>query len=624
MSVTNAGCPILQRLCIPLMLGVLLVGVPLLAKAPPAKPVENSKAITSFVKQSQVINTPWPIKRVAITAPDIADVQMLTPRQLLLQGKAVGSTDLVLWGDGDQVQQSRVDVVVNIEQLKDDLKRLFADTALDVRQSRDVIVVSGSLRRAEQALQLQRFLAAMNVRYVDMTTLSGVQQVMIKVRVAEVSRNAIRALGLNTFWAGNDFFGGVTIGSASGGPLQPLSVVPAGGALAQHGVPFLVQNTGVSPAVTVFGGFPQADLEFFLQALAENQYMRILAEPTLVALSGEEANFLAGGEYPIPVVQGSTTGGGTSISVEYKEYGVRLRFRPIVLGENNIRLYVAPEVSQLSDQGAVVIQGFRIPSLLSRRAETTLELHSGQSFAMAGLINRVSNGRSSRVPGAGDIPILGALFRSVRYEQGETELMVMVTATLVEPMNSGSDMPIVGVLHTNPNDWELYGMGQVEGRGAPKVSETELAWIREMGLHRLKGPGAWENYEQGIAPSRASMVQPPKEAPPPPSEPRTITPAPAPEPALAATTQPVGPADDAATLTPVALSQEPSADEVLDVPDTLPATMTATTTATTAATEPTTEPTTEPVIEPVPEPSVRVDDRDLPGEPSPDEAAAAQ
>jgi pilus assembly protein CpaC len=217
--------------------------------------------------------------------------------------------------------------------------------------------------------------------------------------------------------------------------------------------------------------------------------MRILAEPTLVAMSGEDASFLAGGEFPVPIAQNSS-GTGTTITVEYKEYGIRLKFHPTVLGENVIRLSIAPEVSELSDAGAVIIQGFSIPSIVTRKAQTTLELKSGQTFAMAGLINHTATGRNSRIPGLGDLPVLGAMFRSVRYENDETELVVMVKASLVNPFSAGQPPPVPGDTHAKPNDWELYAMGAIEGQ-APKLSKAQAAWLEQSGLSKLRGPGGW-------------------------------------------------------------------------------------------------------------------------------------
>ncbi len=287
---------------------------------------------------------------------------------------------------------------------------------LKVSQSGDIILLTGSVPQAENAVAIHKFLDATKVKYVDMTTLAGVQQVHLQVRVAEVSRTAIRALGINAFMTGNSAFGGSTIGPDSGGAINPVNIGVPSGTSTTGQLPFqFTSPVGVTPPVTLFGGFNAANLEIFLQALAENQYLRLLAEPSLVAATGEEANVLVGGEYPIPVVQNAGAGSAPTISIEYKEYGVRLKFKPTVLGDGRIRLLVAPEVSELTDVGAVVIQGFSVPALLTRRAQTTLEMHSGQTFGMAGLINHTVDARSSKTPGLGDLPGLGAVpVRAVR------------------------------------------------------------------------------------------------------------------------------------------------------------------------------------------------------------------
>ena len=478
------------------------------------RPENSRETLTIYVHQSKLIKPPWPVKRVSVTDPEIADVQVLAPRRVLVLGKAVGSTDLILWSEEEDIWQARIDVEIDLSRLKADLNRFFPGSDLELVQSQDVLVLTGVLGRAEQADRLHSFLGALELKYVNMTSVAGVQQVQIQVRVAEVSRTAIRAMGLNVFGASRHFFGGSTLGSATGGPLNPVSIGPAAGTIAGPDIPFTFNTAvNVSPGVTLFAGFPRADLEVFLQALAENQYLRILAEPNLVALSGEEATFLAGGEYPIPIVQGGT-GGSTSISIEYREFGVRLMFRPTVLGDGRIRLHVAPEVSELSDLGAVVIQGFQIPSVTTRKAETTLELKSGQTFAMAGLLSQAASGRSSRTPLLGDIPILGALFRSARYTKGETELLVLVTASLVEPLSAATALPVPGITHVDPNDWELFIEGNLQGRGPAKVSPADAEWLKRMGLDQLRGPGAWASYGQETTQSRAQMGPQPPTAPP--------------------------------------------------------------------------------------------------------------
>jgi pilus assembly protein CpaC len=407
--------------------------------------------------QSKVIQAPWPAIRISITDPSVADVKTLDPNQVLLIGKAVGTTDLLMWNKEGQVLRTKVQVMVaDLEVLGNELHKLFPDSTLELTPSGRAVVLTGVLARTDQVAQLHAFFDVRKLDYVDMTRVPGVQQVQIKVRVAEVSRMAIRALGLNALFLGSDFQGASLVGADGSGPINPFGTVPT-------------STIPVSPAVTVFGRFPNADLSLFLQALAENQYLRVLAEPDLTALSGEKASFLAGGEFPIPVVQSVTGGTNGAVTIEYKEFGVRLLFQPVVLGENRIRMYVAPEVS-----------------------DTTLELSSGQTFAMAGLLQRSSNGRTSRIPGIGDIPVLGALFRSTRYEEGETELVVLVTASLVEPVStSASTFVLPGEMHAVPNDWEFYALGRVEGKGHPGISAEQAKWLDDTGLDQLRGPGAW-------------------------------------------------------------------------------------------------------------------------------------
>lgn len=479
-------------------LGAILLPAILLGATPaPTQPASDE--ITLIVGRSTVVNAPWPTIRVAVTDPKIADVQVLTPEQVLVQGLKVGSTDLILWGqDGQKTWQRRVTVRMDSNNIRASIRGLFPTASLDVNESGEVLLVRGSVRSADQAQQLTEYLEKSKTPYVNMTTLSGVQQVQLQVRVAEVSRAAVKALGINAFQASKGFFVGQRVGSSAGGAIVPsIDIGAAGSQNVANRLTFVTPDSGIgaSPLVTIFAGFPRANLEFFVQALAENQYMRILANPTLVALSGEEATFLAGGEFPIPVVQGTIGGGTNSVTIQYKEFGVRLIFRPLVLGEGGIRLRAMQEVSELSDVGALVIEGFSIPALSTRRAEATLELKSGQSFAMAGLLQHTDATVNSRIPGLGDLPILGSLFRSVRYRNSETELVILVTAALVEPMSVATAPPLPGTTFMPPNDWELYVEGRIEGKTPARLDPAHAQWLKEMGLDLLAGPGTWDTYE---------------------------------------------------------------------------------------------------------------------------------
>lgn len=466
------------------------------------------EAITILVGESTIVKTLWPTVRVAVTDPKVANVQVLTPNQVLVQGVKVGSTDLVLWSEGErEILQRKILVRLDTMRFQEKLDELFSDCSLQVSESGEVLVVKGLLRSADQATQLHSFLDKAGVTYVDMTGVAGVQQVQLQVRVAEVSRNALRALGINAFHTDDDYFAAARVGSASGGALMPsINIGPPEGTIAGDSTSFeFHQDVTAGPLITIFAGIPRADFEFFLQALAENQYLRLLANPTLVALSGEEASFLAGGEFPIPVVQGAGAGvgGGTAVTIEYKEFGVRLSFCPVVLGDGSIRLSTAPEVSDLTDVGAVVVEGFRIPALVTRKAQTTLELKSGQTFAMAGLIRHKTEAVKSRIPMLGEVPVLGPLFRSVRYLEDETELVVLVTVSLVEPMSLAGTPPLPGLLYTRPDDWELYIEGRIEGQEPAKIDSASAEWFKKMGLDRLMGPGAWDTYDKPISPSQA-------------------------------------------------------------------------------------------------------------------------
>lgn len=466
------------------------------------KPAQKDKAAAKVsVGRSTVIEAPWPVTSVSVAEPNIADVQVVSPNQVVVVAKSVGTTDLVLWNDKGEVWHTELNVDMDIAALQADLNGTFDGAMLRVSQNRDILVVKGVLRRVEDAAGLKKYMDASGLKYVDMTSVAGVQQVMIHVRVAEASRQAMRSLGINAVHAGDDFFGASTIGQNA----NNIDIGVLGGVPAADSIPFTFNSaTSVSSAVTLFGGFPSADLQLFLQALVDNRYMRLLAEPTLVALSGEEASFLAGGEFPIPIVQGTSAGGGTTITVEFKEFGIRLRFRPTVLGDGRIRLKVAPEVSDLSEVGAVQIEGFSIPSILTRRAETTLEMNSGQTFALAGLIDRSVSSRGESVPGLGELPVLGSLFRSVRYQRDDTELVVLATVELVNPISTTADRPLPGDLHDAPSDWELYAEGRIEGRKPAKLGKANAQWLRDMGLYRLKGEGAWQPYVDEPGPRKGN------------------------------------------------------------------------------------------------------------------------
>ncbi|MCH7938016.1 MAG: hypothetical protein IH994_13160, partial [Proteobacteria bacterium] len=297
-------------------------------------------------------------------------------------------------------------------------------------------------------------------------TIAGEHQVLLRVTIAEMSRQATRQLGINGYLAGDNFQDVFVLNNIAN--INPANIGAVDGAPATGPIPFAVGGGGiaVSQATTLSLGFPRVQMQVFLQALRENGLSRTLAEPNLITLSGHEAEFLAGGRFPIPVPQGGA-GGSTAITIQYEEFGARIRFLPVVLGGNRIRMTVSPEVSELDFTSAVNLSGFVVPGLTQRSATTTVELASGQTIVIAGLLRDEVRANSTKIPWLGDVPILGSLFRSVRYQRNQTELVVMVTPEIVAPLNPDQVPPVPGEDLVDPTDWELFGLALLQGGESP-------------------------------------------------------------------------------------------------------------------------------------------------------------
>jgi len=407
------------------------------------------------VNKTSVINTRVPYKQVSIGQPEVADVNTVGPTSILVTAKKQGTTQLIVWDEQGRSQQ--VDVVVEFDPqtLREQLDANFPGAKITASSAGGGIVLRGrvpNLQTAEQAVALA---GVYSERVLNFMEVSGGQQVMLQVRFAEVSRSATNALGVNV-----GFTDGRSFGASNIGQVNPFSVTA--GDLA---------TAAVNPAVTVFGRAQIGDttIDVFINALRQNNLLRILAEPNLIAMSGQEANFLAGGEFPIPVTQSGDTGGGNAITIEYREFGVRLKMVPVVLGDGRIRLKVAPEVSDLDFTTAVRFGGFVVPGLTSRKLETTVELGDGQTFAIAGLLNNSITATKDVTPVLGDVPLLGALFRSVRYQRKETELVVLVTPRLVDALNPGDVPTLPGEHWRDPNEADLFLNQDLGGEVPPRT-----------------------------------------------------------------------------------------------------------------------------------------------------------
>jgi pilus assembly protein CpaC len=348
------------------------------------------------------------------------------------------------------------------------IKSISPTSNVELRSVNGTIVLRGSVpdaATAEQVAQLASLVQGGEVR--NQLDVAGVQQTLLRVVVAEVNREAMRQLGVNWAIGGSDwsrdfFFannlGQITPTVFSSSGLANVLLPPPAGQLTYSVAPVL------GGATTVSFGFPRAEFQMFLNALRDNGISRTLAEPNLVAISGQTATFLAGGEVPIPVAQAGAAAG--AITVEYREFGVRLAFTPTVVAGQIIRLHVMIEVSE-----AVPTQqlagGFPVFTFNTRRVESTIECGNGQTFAIAGLLSEEIRASSSKIPGLGDLPILGALFSSTNYQKSNTELVVMVTPQLVEPLDPQQIPPAPGSLMTEPSDYEFFALQKLEG--PPKV-----------------------------------------------------------------------------------------------------------------------------------------------------------
>jgi len=441
---------------------VLMTAVVMLAAAAPL-PVQGQEAplrltddhrageLVVPVNKSQVLRVDRPFKDLLVGNPDIADVMPMTDRSVYVLGKQVGSTNLTIYGPGRRLI-AVIDLIIghDVSGLRNRLHELMPDEAIEVRAANGAVVLSGSV---STAARLDRVLAVAE-RYApekvtNLLTVAGSQQVMLAVRVAEVKRSLTRKLGLKPTIFGGDFLVDV---------LDPLDLTAFLGATASF-------VTG------------DVNIDVLIDALERKGAVKILAEPNLIALSGDTANFLAGGEFPIPVAQ-ETDDNGTTITVEFKQFGVSLAFTPTVLSNDLINLRVAPEVSQIDETNAVRVSGFEIPGLTTRRANTTVELRDGQSFAIAGLIQSDFTDQVRQIPGIGDIPVLGALFRSSEFQRDETELVIIATPHLVQPAPPGALASPADVFNP-PSDTDLFLFGRMEG--APGVSEAEVLSARPGG-----------------------------------------------------------------------------------------------------------------------------------------------
>jgi pilus assembly protein CpaC len=398
--------------------------------AQPSAPSVTAGAVPLrvMVGKSLLINTTERLKRVAVTDPGVADALVVTPTQVLVNGLAPGEVSLLIWDELERSRSFDLRVDVDITAATEEMHRLFPDEQINVTPSRSAIVLSGHVTTEDVSKHAGALAAAYSKNVVNVLTFGpvGAEEVLLQVKFAEVDRTALTQLGFNLFSTGSgNTIGSTTTGQFGGTHFGPLTDSPGSTSAPST-------TTTISDALNLFFFNPQVHLGAVIKALQTKNLLQILAEPNLVAVNGKEASFLAGGEFPFPVVQPGA-GGISTVTVQFREFGVRLKFTPVIQPNGSIHLHVVPEVSTLDFANAVTVSGTTIPAISTRKADTEFELQDGQSFVIAGLMDNRVTDIGNKVPWLGDVPILGNFFKSKSAQKSNSELMVLCTVRRIAP-----------------------------------------------------------------------------------------------------------------------------------------------------------------------------------------------
>jgi pilus assembly protein CpaC len=418
-----------------LFFALLTPALLVLAAASSALAQGGPEDVRLTVGKSIVIDYPADISRISTSNPDIVDASPVTGREVLVHGKSFGTVTLVVWSKLGQRNFYNITVEQNLEPLRKLLKDTFPREDIHVQSSRESLSLTGRVSTkdyADRATALAAPFAKTVVNNLQLASPAVEKQILLRVKFAELDRTASTTFGINLVSTGATN----TIGSVSTGQFPaPSPGGTIGGAAGAAASTFSITN-----ALNIFAFRPDLNLAALIKALQQRNILQILAEPNLVTTSGKEASFLVGGEFPIPVLQGGANSG--AVTIQFREFGVRLTFNPVVTDNNTIRLYVKPEVSSLDYSNALSFNGFTIPALSSRKMETNIELGEGQSFVIAGLIDNRLTETVSRIPGLSSLPILGNLFKSKEVDRNNTELIVVVTPEVTMPLQPGEAKPM--------------------------------------------------------------------------------------------------------------------------------------------------------------------------------------
>jgi pilus assembly protein CpaC len=405
------------------------------ANLPPSDQPQASAPLRVMVGKSLLINTTERLKIISVTDPAVASVQVVTPTQILVHGHTPGEVSLIMWDDLERSRSFDLRVDVDVSACAEEEHRVFPEEQISVTPSRAAIVLSGHVSTEDVSKRAAELASAYSPKVVNVLTFGpvGAQEVLLQVKFAEVDRSALSQMGVNFISTG----AANTVGSTTTGQFGGVGTQTVTQTVGQGG-PFTASNS-LSNVLNLFLFRPDIHFGAVIEALETKNLLQILSEPNLIAVNGKEASFLAGGQFPFPIVQPGA--GFTAVTISFKEFGVKLVFTPVIMPNGNIHLKVAPEVSTLDFTNALTISGFTVPALSTRKAETEFELQDGQSFVIAGLMDNRVTDVYNKIPGLGDIPILGAFFRSKSLQKSNSELMVLCTVHRVSPSTAPPTLP---------------------------------------------------------------------------------------------------------------------------------------------------------------------------------------
>jgi pilus assembly protein CpaC len=440
----------------------------------PVAPAEG-ETVHVLVGKSILINVQKPLTRVLSSNPTVVETMAASPTEIVVEGKAPGASSLILWDANGRSQVLDVVSDIDIAALRNVIQKTYPKEHLQLEADGGRLLLTGTASTSHIVEDLGKMASVYSKDVVNsiLVPISHDRQVLLEVKFAEVDRAALSQVGVNIFSTG----AGNTIGATTTGQFGNFGqqkINDAFGAGTPH-FPFEIKDFTVNQVLNIFLFRPDLHLGTVIQALQAQNVLQILAEPNLMAISGQKATFLAGGEFPFPVVQPSA--GFSSISIIFKPFGVKLDFTGIIQDDNTLRLHVAPEVSALDFTNAVTLPGGgTVPAISTRRAETEIELKDGQSFGIAGLLDQRATAQLSKVPGIGDIPVLGQLFRSRSINKTNNELLVFVTPHIIDPVRVASPPPAqpkLAIPYLDEKKFDEQAPGNKQVGATPQAAGTK-------------------------------------------------------------------------------------------------------------------------------------------------------